>query len=268
MKKVSFVVPVKNGEKFIKKTIDSLLAQSYDNVEIVISNDHSTDSTVDIIKHIARDKNNFTILNNPKGITGEAATRNYATSKSSGDIILPTDADDPNEKNRAEVTVDEINRTNADIFYATLTHYYEEKQKSERRFFQPYKKELLRHINYINHAGSSGYTKKTFTRLGGYDENIKIGTDYDLWLRAQEMGLKFCFQNKALARYTIHSGQMTNVNIHERHKWLKIIRKKHSIFSVSEKYVRDNANKKTVDIFINNKYYRNIWFSDESIPRA
>ena len=49
MKKISFIIPVKNGEKYIKRCLDSILIQKYDNYEIVIIDNESTDKTKNII---------------------------------------------------------------------------------------------------------------------------------------------------------------------------------------------------------------------------
>jgi len=267
MIKASFVVPVKNGGKFIAKTLKSLVNQKEKNIEIIIVNDHSTDNTTDIVKKLKKFDKRIKLLENPTKKTGEAATRNYGTKFALGEIILPTDADDPNSLERASISIRELHSNRADIFYGTLEHYYLETGKKERRFFQPYDAELLRYICYINHAGASAYLRKSFNKLGGYDPTIKIGTDYDLWLRAQEKGFKFVGKDIVLAQYTIHKNQMTSTSITERHCWLKMIRQKHQIYTIDMDYIKKNARKETIDFFIKNPYYNKIWFSQESLPK-
>jgi len=266
MIKASFVLPVKNGSKFIANTLKSLLKQTEKNIEIIVVNDNSTDNTDDIVKRIAREDSRIKLFHNPVNLTGEAATRNFGTKHTKGKIILPTDADDPNNFTRAEISYNELRKNKADIFYGTLEHYYTETGKREKRFFQPYDAELLKYINYINHAGASAYLKSAFIKLGGYDTKINIGTDYDMWLRAQKIGLKFIGRDIILAQYTIHRNQMTATTIKNRHYWLRTIRKKHTIYNIDIKYVKKNARKEVVDFFINNPYYYKIWFNKNSIP--
>ena len=267
MIKASFVLPIKNGSKFIVNTLKTLINQTEKNIEIIVVNDHSTDNTLKILKMIAKEDKRIKILSNPKNITGEANSRNYGTKFAKGEIILPTDADDPNNLDRAKISIRELKNNKADIFYGTLEHFYAETGKRERRFFQPYDAKLLLYIDYINHAGASAYLKKCFDKLRGYDPSIEIGTDYDLWLRAQEQNMKFCGKNVVLAQYTFHSAQMTATNIHNRHKWLKLIRKKHSIFNIDIEYIKKKAKSQVIDFFIKNKYYRKIWFDKNSIPK-
>ena len=59
----SFVMPVKNGEKFLEKTVKSMLDQSHKDIEIIAVNDHSTDDTLEMLNKIAMNNSNIRILN-------------------------------------------------------------------------------------------------------------------------------------------------------------------------------------------------------------
>lgn len=265
MPKVSFVLPVKNGEAYIKHTVDSLLNQTVKNIEIVVVDDHSSDKTIEILNEI-KDRR-LTILS-LKSKTGVSAARNMGTERSTGEIILPSDADDPNFPNRAEISIKELELAKADIFYSNLERYFENTKKRELRHFQPYDPIILRNINFIAHAGSSAYYRYVFDKVGGYDESIKIGEDYDFWLTAQEKDFKFCFKNIALAQYTMHNNQITSTNsssrIKERQKWNRIIRKKHGIFTVEKEYISAKATPEVMNFYMIKN--REIWFGKESIP--
>ena len=93
MKKLSVIIPVYNAEKTLKKCIESVLRQKNDEIEIVIINDGSKDSSDEIIQQYKE--------NNPKMIsyykkknTGIADTRNYGIKKAKGKYIMFLDADD------------------------------------------------------------------------------------------------------------------------------------------------------------------------------
>lgn len=267
MVKASFVLPVKNGEKFIAETIKSLINQTEKDIEIIIVNDHSTDNTTEIIQKLMQYDKRIKLVHNPKNITGEGATRNFGTKSAQGEIILPTDADDPNRVERAKVSIRELESNQADIFYGTLEYHYLETGKHERRFFQHYDEKLLNYIDYIGHAGASAYLKRSFDSLGGYDPSIKIGTDYDLWLRAQKQGFKFCDKDVVLATYTKHNNQMTKASIDDRHYWLKLIRQKHQIYKIDMSYIKEKATPEVYDHFFGDRRLREIWFDKKSIPQ-
>lgn len=84
--KVTVVVPVLNGESFIRRCIDSLLAQDYADVEVVIVDDGSTDRTCELIPPAVK-------LVRTKGRTGAGAARNLGARNATGHILMFTDSD-------------------------------------------------------------------------------------------------------------------------------------------------------------------------------
>ncbi len=91
---VDIVVAVYNGERFIRRCVDSLLATNYSPKRVCIVNDGSTDST---LKELEKYGNNIVVWNKPN--SGVSASRNYAITRSKADLIAITDADcevDPN----------------------------------------------------------------------------------------------------------------------------------------------------------------------------
>ncbi len=269
MKKVSFVLAVKDGEYFLENTINSILNQNYQNLEVIVVDDHSSDRTPEILKTMVGSHPNLITLKSPENKSGVAAARNLGTRVASGEIIFPVDADDPNFPNRAEVSVAELEKNKADIFYANLERFYPETGERTLRHFQPYDPVMLKYINYIAHAGSSAYYKYVFDKLGGYDENIKIGEDWDLWLRAQSAGFKFCCKNIALSQFTMHKAQTTNSSdrgkIKNRIYWNKVVREKNKIFDVDPEYVKNNAEPAVKEFYFDKNH--EIWFSEDSIPK-
>lgn len=92
-KKVSIIIPCYNQAQYVSEAIESALNQTYQNVEIVVINDASKDNSADVIKSYA-DKYPNIIFLDEKENKGVVKSRNLAISKSSGDYILPVDADD------------------------------------------------------------------------------------------------------------------------------------------------------------------------------
>ena len=93
MKKLSVIIPVYNGEKTLKKCMDSVLKQKDEDIEIVLINDGSTDMSDKIIQAY-KEKNPKIISYYKKKNTGVADTRNYGIKKAKGQYILFLDADD------------------------------------------------------------------------------------------------------------------------------------------------------------------------------
>lgn len=93
MDKISIVVAVYNAEKYLKKCIDSLLNQTYENIEIILVNDSSNDSSLLICNEYSSRYTNVTTLNNESNL-GVSATRNKGIDLSTGDYICFVDSDD------------------------------------------------------------------------------------------------------------------------------------------------------------------------------
>lgn len=117
MKKVSIIVPIYNEEKNLNRCIDSLINQTYQNLEIILLNDGSTDSTKSIINSY-KDKRIIAIH---KKNTGIGDTRNTGIEKSSGDYIMFVDSDDYIELNCVEVLVKKLESDKVDL---VISNYY------------------------------------------------------------------------------------------------------------------------------------------------
>ena len=104
MKRVSVCIATYNGEKYLKKQIDSILVQLSGNDELIISDDNSTDGTIDIIKQIEDSRIRF-LINNEKGYTSNFEN---ALKQATGDVIFLSDQDDIWELNKVEICLEEL----------------------------------------------------------------------------------------------------------------------------------------------------------------
>lgn len=119
--KVSVIMPIHNGEKFIRETMDCIVNQTMKSIEILCVDDESTDSTVDIIQEYMRTDHRITLFQNKKSNAG--AARNYAMQRAKGDYLLFWDGDDLYEKDAVELLYEQIEREHADICVCNADHY-------------------------------------------------------------------------------------------------------------------------------------------------
>ncbi len=105
MKKVSIVVPVYNAEKFIEDGINCALKQSYQNFELILVNDGSTDNTLEILNKFKNNKK-IKIFNKENG--GVYSARNYGIKEATGDYLTFLDADDYFDQDFLQTMVDNI----------------------------------------------------------------------------------------------------------------------------------------------------------------
>lgn len=102
MDKISIVVAVYNAEKTLKKCIESLLNQTYENTEIILVNDCSKDNSLDICIEYSKNYDNVKVISNERN-SGVSATRNNGIDNSTGEYICFVDSDDYVEPNYLEV---------------------------------------------------------------------------------------------------------------------------------------------------------------------
>lgn len=111
--KVSVIIPVYNGEKFLKNTLDSIINSTYKNMEIIIVDDGSTDKSRKIcLEYSNIDSRIVYFFKNNKGIV---SSRNYGLEKATGDFICFCDQDDIVDKNMYKRMLDIINLNNSEI---------------------------------------------------------------------------------------------------------------------------------------------------------
>jgi len=113
-KKISVIVPVYNVEKYLEKCLESIVNQTYDNLEIILVNDCSTDGSEEIIKKFKSKHKNILYFKNEKN-SGAAYSRNVALKKATGDYIGFIDSDDYVEPGYFEGLMNSIKKEKADI---------------------------------------------------------------------------------------------------------------------------------------------------------
>lgn len=110
MKKVTIIIPAYNCEKYIEKCLASVLRQTGAEIEIIVVNDGSVDSTPEILKKY---EGKITIISKPNG--GVAKARNTALERADGDYVMFVDSDDTMEAGAVEKLVKKAEETDADI---------------------------------------------------------------------------------------------------------------------------------------------------------
>ncbi len=178
---VSVIIPTFNRGWILKEAIDSVLAQSFKNFELIVVNDGSTDNTLDILSLY---KNDIIAVNQDnKGVSG---ARNRGIALSSGKFIAFLDSDDFWMPNKLSVQVDFFN-TNHDALICQTDEIWirnnirvnpkKRHKKLSGMIFEP-------SLNLCLVSPSAVMIKRElFKTVGLFDENLPACEDYDLWLR-------------------------------------------------------------------------------------
>lgn len=128
---VSIIIPVYNAKKYLANTLDSVIKQTYKNLEIILVNDGSTDNSKDICESYAKIDKRIKVINKENG--GVSSARNYGLALAKGEYISFIDSDDFLVTDMIETLVNDIQNTNAEIAVCGYWHVTEEEYQKIRR---------------------------------------------------------------------------------------------------------------------------------------
>lgn len=130
MEKISVIIPAYNAEKYLEQCVKSVQSQMYDNIEIIIVNDGSTDRTAEIIERLKEKDSRIRTLHKRKN-EGIGAARNSAIELVTGQYVLFLDSDDWIDPNHISDLYDLLVRTDSDVSIANFTRYIESENRYE-----------------------------------------------------------------------------------------------------------------------------------------
>lgn len=176
MPKISVIIPVYNTAKYLSDCLDSVIAQTFQDIEIICVNDGSTDNSGEILAtYAARDKRIRVINQENQGVV---STRNNGIKNANADLIFPLDSDDYIAPNALEKMYAAIMSGSGDIITCRvmLCGY----QSGEMRLPRPTKFNMA----FNNCLVSAALFKKSdFIACGGYSSDYEMALeDYDFWL--------------------------------------------------------------------------------------
>ena len=208
MNKVSIVICSFNRADFLPRALDSVLKQTYDNFEVIIIDDGSTDNTEEVAqKYLARDERIKYFRNSAN--LGIARSRNKGVVLSQGEYIAMLDSDDywlsPEKLQKQVVFLDTNSKVG--IVGTGIVLVDENDREIKQDIYETEDKNIRARILAKNQFAQSSvlFRKKAFNQAGNYDESLNVCEDLALWLA---LGLKYEFANlaEALVAYLIHSG--------------------------------------------------------------
>jgi glycosyltransferase involved in cell wall biosynthesis len=184
---VSVVIPCHNYARFLPEAVSSVLAQTFEDWELVIVDDGSTDNTVEVAEGLIARHPGKRISLLQQANAGVSAARNTGIEAAAGRYILPLDADDMIAPTMLEKTVavldsdPEVAIASTDVFTFT-----DDDLPPQVMPLPAYSRELL--LQRLIMFYCSLYRREAWQTVGGYDENMRAGEDWDFWIGCAELG--------------------------------------------------------------------------------
>lgn len=202
---VSIIMPAYNAEKFISKSIESVLQQTYQNWELLVVNDGSKDNTSSIVKLF-----NYTrikLIEQENG--GVSKARNTGIANSTGEFIAFLDSDDLWLKDKLEIQVKYMmNNQNIVLSYGDYLSFIEDGKIIENKQLYPFKiKDLKQRLLVFNSIATLTVMVKSdvLKATSGFDTELFGPEDWDLWIKISQKG-DIGYIKENLAMYREHEG--------------------------------------------------------------
>ena len=220
--RVSILLPTYNCERFIVDAIKSVLAQSFDDWELIVIDDGSTDNTSDIVREFSGTDNRIRYIKNEKNL-GIQKSLNRGLKESKGEYIARIDDDDEwIDVGKIEKQVKFLDENPDYVLVGTGTIVVDASGNEMYRFLAPAMDKNVRgrmlSMNCFTHS-SVMFRKDAVLKLGGYGESEEVRhvEDYDLWLR---LGLVGKLANLPIygVKFRIRRGALSESNKMEQFK--------------------------------------------------
>ncbi len=183
MSLISIIIPVYNGEKTIRETIYSVLNQTYKNLEIIIINDGSTDSTLEVISSIPN--SNIKVFSYPN--TGVSTSRNRGIALAKGEYISFIDADDLWIPDKLEAQFNALQENpQAAVAYSWTDWINESGEVIYGGGHHQISGDVYAHLflgDFIEGGSNVLIRKSALDKVGIFDETVNFSEDWEMWLR-------------------------------------------------------------------------------------
>ena len=221
MPTVTVLMPVYNGEKYIKDAIESILNQTFTDFEFLIIDDGSTDKTPDILKEYAQRDSRIRLERNEQNLQ-IAATLNKGLSLATAPLIARMDADDISLPERLEKLV-AFMIANPDITVCSgaIAFFIHGANAPDEIWMPPTEHEAIRAKLFfescIYHPVSIYRKEQICVYAEGYDNSMPPAEDYDLWVRlSMNSTVRFANLPEVLCRYRYYGKEEKHTELQKR----------------------------------------------------
>lgn len=266
---VSVIIPSFNGAEFIKETIDSVLNQSFQNFEMIITDDASTDHTKEIIRDYRTDSRISFFQNNER--LGIGGNWNHGIEKSHGKYIKILCQDDIIKPHYLEKVVEILENDSSISLVTTFEQFFGDSDRIRNEKDIPFKEraEGAKVQNHVLKKGNwiGGPTAVTFRRkdlsVGMFDTSLECGLDYEMWLRLLGEGDLYVVP-EILFQSRIHKHQATSGCIRylgfekDRIRILNKMKEKPEIYGGIDSDILQEATEQSIRVFVDRSLKHNL----------
>lgn len=249
---VSVVVPVYNVEQYLDECLNSIRQQTYENLEIIVVEDCSTDQSLEVLSKHLNDQR-IKLIRHEKN-SGLSAARNTGIDAAKGDYIMFVDSDDYIHNNLIQLCLDNISKKKSDVIVFDFYSFYDGEKVNNRN--KEYNSKFFNQSEYLkyHHFAWLKFLKADVVKNNSL--RFPVGYYYEDWPFHWELAFKnykVLYLNTPLYYYRLRSGSITSSSNQ------KLIHIYYSHRIILDKMKDYNVSLDTKKILAN-KIYRGLWF--------
>jgi succinoglycan biosynthesis protein ExoA len=207
--KISFILPIRNEENFIEKTIQSIFSQTIEeDFEIIVADGNSSDGTRELLKNLQINNPNIHLIDNPEKIVSTGFNR--ALNESKGDIIIRVDGHCEIAPDYIQKCLECLEKINADCVGGATEHVAsglvgKSIKIAQSSFFGVGGVSFRKNVEkgkYVDTLAFGAYKREVFDQLGGYDEELVRNQDDEFNFRMIQNDMKIWLDQSIKSTYT------------------------------------------------------------------
>jgi glycosyltransferase involved in cell wall biosynthesis len=226
MKSISVIIPVYNGQDFLRSTLESVWGQTLQPVEIVLIDDGSSDESFELMSQLAS-KSPVPCKVLQQANKGPASSRNAAVAESTGRIIAFLDHDDVWHPTYLQTQSDRVISSEKESYSICNYNYFVDSRYQELHGGTPawVRPEFMTKPQPGYLPSCMMMNKEVFLKVGPFDESTKAGYDIDWIVRASDLGIVTDVNSAVLVDRRIHSDNQSSNVISNQKDIIRMIHK-------------------------------------------
>lgn len=204
---VSVIIPTFNRAEFLTRSISSVLNQSYNDLELIIVDDGSTDETKEVVESFKDSRLSFYHKSNG----GVSSARNLGVSKAQGEYIAFLDSDDEWQLDKISTQVSYLKNTGKVLVHTAEKWLRDGKVVKQKKHHQKNGGDMfIRSLQGCVISPSSVLMKKSlYEKVGGMREDFVVCEDYDFWLKVTSLHDIGFLEEEFVNKYAGHADQLS-----------------------------------------------------------
>ena len=262
MPKISIIIPTYNSSLFIKRTIQSVINQTYTDWELLIIDDQSTDNTVELINEYVKQDKRIKLLKTAQNSGGPATPKNIGIENAVGKYVAFLDHDDEwlPEKLEKQLKVFETSNNNklglVSCFINIRNNNDGKIISKQRGLYKKNALNMLLQYNFLITSSCIMTKREIFKKIGLFDNKFKVSDDWDMWLRILKSDYELDYTPECLVNYFVHEQNLSSNREKEIEEFKRLFNKNNNgLYRMEDSWFLSYYYFKNKQYKLSRKYY-------------